>query len=237
MLLFTISGILRMESLNSAELSDMFLIKGIYEEIESQMWDCLILQMLDGKTNRGMTFYGRSIRHKSVLLCPIGALGFYLMVRFKLTREFEGDRCPDFTDNKSWYDIKLLVAIGTGRKTENNSSGTPGRGKGEVSKDNFRSAISKILRKLEIPSKHFEHLGRIFGHMNLQFMQISEKFIQRLGNWNVDVRDQCYSNHLPLPAMRGAAGYTACKGRYSNARATVDKNKTIQEVGIEWEKW
>ena len=229
MLLFTLSGILRMESLNSAFLSDLFLIKGINEEKESQMWDCLIMQMLDGKTNRGMMFYGRSMRHRNVLLCAIGALAFYLMARFKLTGEFEGEKCPDFTNNRTWYNIKLLLAIGTSKKKKNANAAT-GRGEGEVSKCNFKTAIKKILMKLGIASSHFEHLGRIFGHMNLQFLEIDEKFIQKLGNWNVDVRDQCYSNNLPLPAMRGAAGYTQNNGRYSNPRATVDPPEELERM-------
>jgi len=56
-------------------------------------------------------------------MCPIGALGFYLMVRLKVTSEFEGDRCPDFTNNASWYNIKLLKAVGTSSGEEDEEDG------------------------------------------------------------------------------------------------------------------
>ncbi|CAJ1970472.1 unnamed protein product [Cylindrotheca closterium] len=217
MFLFTLSGVLRMESLHSAELSDCFLIKGRNEAKESQDWDCLIMQMCDGKTNRGKVFYGRSMRHKNVLLCPIGALGFYLLSRFKLSGEFEEDRCPDFTDNSAWYDIKLLVSFGTHNGAETAEEGR----KRPIKPKNFSDSMREILGKLGIPSTHLQHLGRLFGNMNLQYLEIDEEFIRMLGNWAVNIRDQCYSTHLPLKAMRAAAGFTTSEGRYYNPRALV----------------
>jgi hypothetical protein len=225
MFTFTLSGILRMESLHSAELSDCFLIKGLNEAKESQEWDCFIMQLIDGKTNRGKVFYGRSMRHKNVLLCPIGALGFYLLSRFKLSGEFDEDRCPDFTDNSSWYDIKLLVSFGT-----HNGAGTAEEGRKRPIKDNnFTQATKKILHQLGIASKHFQHLGRMFGNMNLQYLEIDEDFIRMLGNWSVNVRDQCYSTHLPLKAMRAAAGFITNEGRYYNPRALVYPPEALEK--------
>lgn len=66
--------------------------------------------------------------------------------------------------------------------------------------------------------------------MNLQFLEIDEKFIQQLGNWSKDVRDQCYSTNLPLKAMRAAAGYVQHDGRYTNPRATVDPPEELEEM-------
>jgi hypothetical protein len=211
MFLFTLSGILRMESLHSAELSDCFLIKGLNEAKESQEWDCFIMQLIDCKTNRGKVSYGRSMRHNNVLLCPIGALGFYLLSRFKLSGEFDEDRCPDFTNNSAWYDIKLLVSFGT----HNGADTAEGGWKRPIKENNFTEAIRKILRELDISSKHYQR------NMNLQYLEVDEEFIRMLGNWAVNIRDQCYSTHLPLKAMRAAAGFTTNEGRYYNPRALV----------------
>jgi hypothetical protein len=64
----------------------------------------LIMQILEGKTNNGKIIRGRTMRHKNVNVCSIGALGFYLMSRFEVTGEIF-----DFATNKSWFNIKLLV--------------------------------------------------------------------------------------------------------------------------------
>ena len=95
---------------------------------------------------------------------------------------------------------------------------------------NFTTAVKEILKKLEIPSKHFQHLGRMFGNMNLQFLEIDEDFIRMLGNWSINIRDQCYSTQLPLKAMRAAAGFVKNDGRYYNPRATVDPPKELEKL-------
>lgn len=225
MFLFTLSGVLRMESLNSAELSDCFLIRGKNKAKDPQEWDCFVMQLLDGKTNNGKVFYGRSMRHKDVRLCPISALGFYLLSRFKLSCEFDGDRCPDFTDNSSWYDIKLLISFGT-----HNGAETAEQGRTRPIRDNnYTQFTKKILLHLNIPSKHFQHLGRIFGLQNLQWLEMDEDFIRMLGNWSPNVRDECYSTNLPLKAMRAAAGFTTFDGRYFNPRALVFPPKELEK--------
>ena len=47
---------------------------------------------------------GAAIRHKDVNVCPVGALGFYLLYRFSI----EGEAFPTFTPKKEWYKIALL---------------------------------------------------------------------------------------------------------------------------------
>ena len=48
------------------------------------------------------------MRHIDVNMCAIGALGFWLFGRFMVTDEVEQ---MDFSDNKSWFNIKLLCSI------------------------------------------------------------------------------------------------------------------------------
>jgi hypothetical protein len=100
----THNGILRGESLFKCELSDMFTLT-LKNEGPSPC-TILILQVFTGKTNLNKTLYGRVMRHKDVNLCAIGALGLYLHLRFGHSREVDD---MDFTDNNSWFDVKVLV--------------------------------------------------------------------------------------------------------------------------------
>lgn len=226
--LFTLSGVLRTESLINAELSDILSIKGRHKGKDPMPWDCLIMQILDGKTNKGGRFYGRSMRHLDVNMCALGSLAFYLLCRFKLTREFEGENCPDFTDNSAWYDIKLLVGVGS-----TNGQQTPQEGRQKcMTHTPFDSAMRAAMRHLQLPSNHFQHLGRVLGSANLQYLEILEDNIRQLGNWSVSVRDMCYSTKLPMKAMRAAAGfYKESDGqRYYNPRAEVDPPAALENL-------
>lgn len=228
MFLFTLTGVLRTESLINAELSDLFSIKGRHHGKDPMAWDCLIMQILDGKTNKGGRFYGRAMRHLNVSMCALGSLAFYLLCRFKLTREFEGENCPDFTDNSSWYDIKLLVGVGS-----TNGQQTPQEGRQKsMTHTPYDSAMRAAMHHLQLPSNHFQHLGRVLGSANLQYLEIMDDFIRQLGNWSVSIRDLCYSTKLPMKAMRAAAGfYKDSDGqRYYNPRTEVEPPEQLQKL-------
>jgi hypothetical protein len=94
--LFTVGGILNGESVYMAELSDLLHCKIQREHCDPHPVTVMILQMATGKTNQELKLYGRVGRHKNVNLCPIGALGFYLLYRFHYTIP------SDFSDNESW---------------------------------------------------------------------------------------------------------------------------------------
>ena len=70
-----------------------------------------------GKTNANKIVFGRVMRHINVNLCAIGGLGFYLMLRFEMTKEIE---TIDFEDNSSWFNIKLLTGMGNRKSKEKN---------------------------------------------------------------------------------------------------------------------
>ena len=143
----------------------------------------------------------------------------YLLVRFKLTGEFDDGNCPDFTDNSSWYDIKLLVTHGarrTGVADSKESRSTP------MTSTPYYKEMREILREKGITSNHYLHLGRILGAAALQYIELSDDDIQQLGNWIATIRDMAYSTKLPLKAMRAAAGFTDCEGMYYSPRTTID---------------
>jgi hypothetical protein len=83
----------------------MFSVVGEDEGPPAHDAGILIMQILEGKTYNGKIVWGRAMRHMNVNMCSIGALGFYLMSRFKVT----GETCG-FAQNKSWLNRKLLVS-------------------------------------------------------------------------------------------------------------------------------
>lgn len=199
--LFTTCGILRGESIVSAELSDILMINWRNPRKDPYNWDALIMNIINGKTNREKTLYGRAMRHKDVLLCAIGSLGMYLLVRFALTKEFDEVNCPDFRENSAWYDIKLLIGYNACNPGASKERSSPMKAK------SYYSAMVKVLANLDIPSNHYEHIGRVIGAQSLQILEVEDDDIRQLGNWQVTVRDLAYSTKLPLKAMRYAAGH------------------------------
>ena len=106
-LLQTTFGILNGESMFMSELSDLIDIKFKCKE-KGTMIHVGVMQIFEGKTNKTKTLYGRVLRHRDLYLCAMGALGFYLLVRFEVTGEC--DRF-DLSYNKKWFNIKLLADV------------------------------------------------------------------------------------------------------------------------------
>ena len=89
------------------------------------------------------------MRHKDVLLCPIGALALYLALRFELSNEFkDGFVLEDWLDNSKWFDVKLLVDVWGTDTTK------------AMKNDTYANAIKEVLTFLKIVSNHWVHLGR-----------------------------------------------------------------------------
>lgn len=87
-----------------AELADMFILH-LPNESVTQKCMCWIFVFDNGKTNStGRKQYLGSIRHLDSLVCPIGALAFYLFVRFHL----KGEAWPSLRTLEDWDRIKLL---------------------------------------------------------------------------------------------------------------------------------
>ena len=105
--LFSLNGVLRMESLYLADLSDLcdFIF---HQKQEKDPYQCLILRIGTGKASQRRTIFGRAMRHIDARLCPMGALAFYLHIRFHVTKEYEEF---DFGDNSSWFNRKLIRAM------------------------------------------------------------------------------------------------------------------------------
>ena len=176
------------------------------------------MQILNGKTNHDNLLYGRAFRHRNVNLCSQGSLGFMLMARFHVTKEFDGENCPDFRDNSSWYDIKLVVSLASGQRNEQGHV----RYLKTMGITNYYNAVKDIIRSQGLVSNHYCHLGRVLGAAELQMVEMDDDHIRKLGNWGVTVIDQSYSTKLPMAAMRAAGGYTDSQGMFYCPRSTVE---------------
>ena len=74
---------------------------------EPDPYHIVVMRDGDGKrSKKGKAQYGKVIRHRLAELCSIGALAFYLLARFGITKEYES---WDFTKNETWYNVKVLI--------------------------------------------------------------------------------------------------------------------------------
>ena len=105
--LASLSGVLRSESLYHGDLSDLCDFK-FHKSKEPHPYHIGIQRVSMGKANKDKVIYGRSMRHKDVEMCSIGALGLYLLTRFEVTDEIED---IDFSDNRTWFNRKLLKSM------------------------------------------------------------------------------------------------------------------------------
>jgi hypothetical protein len=85
-----------------------------------------------------------------VSLCSIGALAFYLFMRFHITKE-----TIDITDNTSWFNMKLLIRPTKGADLNQ-----------EMVYCHFGKVLEKIGRKLEIEIAEFKRFGRLYGQID-----------------------------------------------------------------------
>jgi hypothetical protein len=170
--------------------------------------------------------YGRAMRHSNVPKCAKGSLAFYLAFCFSITHEFEYMTDKDWSNNESWFNIKLLVeCFGNGDSLR----------KG-LSQDSYLSAVTTtMLKELEIISKKQKHLGRNIGAKMLELIEEDLENIRRLGNWDPSMQQKCYSTKIPMSPIRKLAGYTTENGMHYNTRAVLviasDELKRSTRIG------
>ena len=211
--LLTLSGILRSESLDKADLSDFSTFKAKAEG-EPHPYEVLILTFTQGKTVKAGTVQrGRVLRHREVEMCPFGAFGLYLFARFSITGEL---KWIDFTRNEAWFNIKTMIDFKDPSNKRLADVQQP------VDKNAYTSEIKKVSRKLQLPNKHFRHLGRAIGPRVLEIEEVDAAEINKMGNWSMTTQTSFYSNSLPFQAMRVAAGYAKSTGLHYNPRTLLE---------------
>ena len=105
----------------------------------------MVMQILTGKTVHagGRCQFGRSLRHKDVDRCPIGAFAFYLLYCFAVTGEIDDGRRPNFCNNKEWFNKKIL--------------GTVSNQDVSIQKRTYCDQLSKLFKRLRILSASLGH--------------------------------------------------------------------------------
>ena len=180
----------------------------------------LAMQIAQGKTNHSTILYGRATRHREVSQCAVGALLFYLAIRFHLSHKFDKFTINDWTCNQQWFDIKLLVGD-IGRATTHKALCK------ELNNNSYADAVKKVLKKLNIPSKHWVHLGRGLGSKILELCETEREEIQVLGNWDPKIQDTVYLGKMLMPAIQNIADFVVANRMYFNPRTIVDVSNQL----------
>jgi len=141
----TLGGVLRSESMYLADLSDLcdFLF---HQTLEPDPYHVSVLRIGRGKTNKANNIFGRAMRHKDPRMCSVCGLGLYLLARFQSTNEI--DELFDFTNNETWFNIKLLRSMQQRkkRKKSNKSGKVSGEGPGMYKCCSINVCISYYLK-------------------------------------------------------------------------------------------
>ena len=102
----TLSAVMRSDSVYKADLCDLCDFT-CQQPGEHYPYHVLILRDGSGKSVEDKTQFGKVMRHRDPELCPIGALGLWLLARFNVTKEPDSF---DFLNNQSWFNSKLLIS-------------------------------------------------------------------------------------------------------------------------------
>jgi hypothetical protein len=190
-LFFTKARLVRGESLCHADLSDLFSMVNQDEGPIGHGALIFILQIHKGKQNfDGRIVWGCSMQHADVSLYSIVALAFYLVMRFHIIKER-----IDITDNRSWFNRKLLRRPTKGADLSQ-----------EMVYSHYGKVLEKIGRKLEIEIAKFKHFGRLYGQMDDELKDMDDKDIDHVSNWNGDSRKNHYSLEIHFCGIRQLAG-------------------------------
>jgi hypothetical protein len=170
-----------------------------------------------GKTNFGsLKLYGRTMRCKDATQCAFGALGFYLCLRFYITKEF--DSPVDFTRNERWFDIKLLVDAYADSYEH------------EMSDSTYAKGIGHVLKAVGCITNHYRHLGRVLGPGELELLENDGDGTRTLGNWDPKMQEKAYSIKLPMKTMRRMAKFVDGDGMCFCPR--TDEKPDSQTLGM-----
>ena len=219
----TTCGILRGESLEKADLSDFLDFTDFQGQSDPHPIHIVMLQVFQGKTNPDHKIYGRTMRHKDYTMCAVGALGFYLWWRLDVCGEWMGENGrPDFTDNMSWYFIKLLVSSTGTDKTKSMDLQT------------YADAMKKVLDSVGVISSHQAHFGRKTGPVVAEMSEVPNAAIESLGNWSETTLRKFYAGRLPLMPMRAVSGWRKEEGSVYCARQTMPESRAFQNEKVEF---
>jgi len=165
----------------------------------------LIITTRAGKQNQhGRLETAGALRSRDPAICVLGAVAFYLLLRWDLTDE----PFPSFKSRSQWYDIRLLKSTEAGPTSE-------------LAYNSQRDWVIKAFKYAGIQSNKKTHIGRSSGAKTAELKGVSEAQIRRAGRWNQEQMVGCYLNSLPRKFMRTMAGHPAQIGGFEIRRSRV----------------
>ena len=114
-------------------------------------------------------------------LCPIGALGMWLLHRFFLSNEME---TINFRLSKSWFDKKILIPLYTTVKASR--VGNNDIYEDEMTDRQYTKRIRRDYNGLKLQTYKYLHFGRETGSALLGMEEVHQNDINALGNWYKD---------------------------------------------------
>jgi hypothetical protein len=166
----------------------------------------LIVTIRGSKTNQ----FGRletmgAFRNKDPFICPLGALGFYLLLRWDLTEE----EFPDFTERPRWCNTRLLLSAKPSDVTE------------ELAYSTQLDWTTKVFNLINLVTTKKTHLFRASSAKLAELKGVTEEQISHAGRWNFDQMTGCYLTSLPLPFMQQMASSPSQPGCFEVQRAKI----------------
>ncbi|KAJ6780567.1 hypothetical protein PWT90_10658 [Aphanocladium album] len=193
----------------ATEISDIFTFE--FKNEGSTRCMPLILTTRGSKQNQhGRLKTAGALRNRQPLVCLLGALAFYFLLRWDLTEE----PFPDLSHKASWYKVRLIRGFG------NDSTAT-------FSYNSQRDWVVKAFGYAGIHSKKKTHIGRSSGAKTAELKGVSEEQIRRAGRWNQEQIVGCYLSALPRKFMRVMAGHPAQPGCFEVRRANLTPPDTL----------
>jgi hypothetical protein len=203
----------------AAEISDLFTFEFPGEGPTRCM--PLIFTTRAGKTTQhGRLETAGALRSRDPDICLLGALAFYLLLRWDLSPE----PFPDFGSPRQWYSTRLIKAAGA----------DPSAG---ISYNTQRSWVSRAFDYAGVVSAKKTHAGRSSGAKTAELRGVSEAQIRRAGRWNPDQMVGCYLDALPRKFMRSIAGHPAQMGCFNLPRAVTPPPALLSMIWPELDQW
>lgn len=246
------STFLRGQSKRNWQFPDFFTMEATGE---GPMTCTIVVIIQDqGKTNKfGKIEYSAFMRHKNAALCSVGALGFLLFSRFHMaTEEF-----PDFTTNRNWYDIFVLlgdVTSDTRRRRKKDANGDwvhndEGKAiwetygvdsrKVPISYKTQYNAFKRALTACGVNISSVLHATRKSAPNIAEMDGSPEASTRRMGHWSHGTMESCYlTASLPYETIRSLAGFNANGGSFYIGRGSIEPPEALRrKIFPDADKW
>lgn len=197
MALLSHSCMLRGEDARMLDLADVQLLTLEGEKCYSPCQGALLV-MRRGKRNQdGRLTVSSMLRAKNPIVCPLGALAFYLFSWFHGGgTPFINQECfPNFNTNKTWYDVKLFPGTASAKT--------------EMAYTSHAQHVTDLFDRNNINKSKLTHVFRGSGAQHADIAGATMSDIERTGRWRNCSLSKAYLTSHPRTALQALAGFSA----------------------------